>query len=304
MELKTLNFIILLFLRIIPPIITLLGLNMIQRAFNSIYQVFLSNENSLPINASDMKLVKIVETNFQSKTATDNFYVLDSNTKRFYKAIEFNNDTASSVHLEYELGKIVFQIFLFNLFEMVFRIVYEIYKNCSEIILILMDLDPAYAAMANFFQFADLIKEIGRIVWYSIGVQVAAFEGVFLNPARAFVKIADLEASLNYEASKEDATFGQQSSEESWNSWYSTPKLCFRSLEEQAFNGNMELQGKFEIIEEYQLAETSNEPLVFPLPKFCAHKIEVFAIYSWKQMIETAEQIRDFTLTKLHQTLG
>ncbi|NBO24721.1 MAG: hypothetical protein EBU93_05765 [Chlamydiae bacterium] len=66
----------------------------------------------------------------------------------------------------------------------------------------------------------------------------------------------------------------------------------------------MELQGKFEIIEEYQLAETSNEPLVFPLPKFCAHKIEVFAIYSWKQMIETAEQIRDFTLTKLHQTLG
>lgn len=281
---------------------------------------------ALPENTDDLKIVEVlkkkefvlVDGDSYSETVTlkNKIYLMNVKTNHLYRpfsesdlkkikileveGVELAKEekfSGFSFSAEKELGTICAKVFFSNYAELLFKTIYIGYIFFRDSFFELKDKEIKLAAPSIIFGAFGALSDVAREIFYSIGIQIAACEGLFFDPVRGFFKIEQLERLAArgidkkddpcYQATKKGFDlFQPKATERCVLSWYNQIKLIHGSnLNDKVVSAKQAKEDKFELISQKNVS-VSETPEIFPFVPYAEFELRKLAAYVHEVLIK------------------
>ncbi len=293
---------------------------MLSSVFDKLHDLWLPGANAslelrlegLPKSTADLKMVEVykkkgfdlIKTGDQLSEKVlfkKKLYLMNSKTGNLYRpfsqndlktikslekeVIELNNEGSFQDYqfpVKKELGKICAKVIFLNFPELILKIAYIVFSIFRDLVYEFRHKNFKLAFPSMVFGTFGAILDIFRAVFYSIGIQIAAFEGVFFDPVRGFFKIEQLERLAAreidkkddpcYRAMKNDYKFG--ATERANLPWYNEIKVIHGSnIDQKISSAFIESTNKYVTIASKDISNLS-DPEIFPLTSYAWYHLK------------------------------
>lgn len=291
---------------------------MISAAFNGIYRIWLNYEDlqKVPLGSTDLKLVEVFKNKFKDGTVEKRklVYLLNEKTKHLYcpfseKFIEVykKNDFSKC---EFNAEKVYSfkcrEIFIKNFPETFFcKIVKALICVGWNFIEALNNGEPPLAILSSLMLIPGQFMEVIRLIYYSIGIQIAALEGLLFDPIKGVFVIELMETLLNRTIDKKEDPIHKFSKnkleiDDYLHHWYldctiiKNDNLDAKTL---IYTPCLEEKQKFELLRQKD-CKVSLKPNLFPLVNYITFKTITIALKIQKFAIDVIKGEYDFSNVK------